>query len=249
MEFYKMNENSKNALKLFSKESTGILSTHSNEIPGYPFGSVTPYCLDFNFNPIILVSEIAEHTKNMDRDSKVSLTLSESSLESEKQALGRFTYVADAERVKANSEDYMSVSKIYLRYFPAAKHYFKAHNFHFYRLNLVKGRYIEGFGKIYWITQEEWKNNNIFSSDQEMRILDHMNQDHGDSLVNYCRHLKGLNIDPKTNLDMIGIYQFGFDILHGKQKLHFMFDDEATDANSAREILVKMAKEAKLAIE
>ncbi len=82
-----------------------------------------------------------------------------------------------------------------------------------------------------------------------MRILDHMNQNHGYSLVNYCRHLKGLNIDSKTNLDMIGIYQFGFDILHGKQKLHFMFDDEATDANSAREILVKMAKEAKLAIE
>ena len=239
-----MEENTKNALQLLNKENTGILSTHSLEVEGYPFGSVTPYCLDKGFNPILLVSDLAQHTKNMKANGKVSLTIAQLSLESEKQALGRYTYLANASRIAPKTDDYKAVSEIYLRHFPAAINYFEAHNFYFYRLNFVRGRYIEGFGKIFWIEHDQWGTENVFTADQSNQIIEHMNKDHRQSLVKYCLNEKNLIIDEKDyeNLSMVGIYQFGFDLLFKKEKLHFTFTEAVNNTQQAREQLVALAK-------
>ena len=69
------NENA--ARNLFLQESFGILSTIAIDPPGYPFGSVTPYCADEHCRPIIYISHIAMHTKNIVRDPRVSLTIVE----------------------------------------------------------------------------------------------------------------------------------------------------------------------------
>ena len=58
---------------------SGILSTISTKFAGYPFGSVTPFVLDHHCQPIILISSIAEHTKNIIANPKVSLLVFESS--------------------------------------------------------------------------------------------------------------------------------------------------------------------------
>lgn len=240
-----MNENTKSALQLLNKESTGILSTHSIELEGYPFGSVTPYCLDKNFNPIILVSDLAQHTKNINADNKVSLTIAEEASESEKQSLGRLTYIGDAFRIESETEDYKEISQIYLRYFPAAKHYFEAHNFYFYRIKCKRARYIEGFGKIFWIEKKDWDMENIFTEEEQNRMISHMNVDHQEALRNYCSHFKGITIPEDDILNMVGIYQLGFDLIYKKQKYHFKFEDEVKDSTTAREALVAMAKESK----
>ncbi len=44
----------KHARQLLLKEYRGVLSTHSQAMPGFPFGSVVPYCLDANGWPLIL---------------------------------------------------------------------------------------------------------------------------------------------------------------------------------------------------
>ena len=55
--------NTKMALSLLASHTYGILSTHSLEVKGYPFGSLTPYCLDNQYRPVIPISNIAQHTK------------------------------------------------------------------------------------------------------------------------------------------------------------------------------------------
>ena len=52
---------------------SGVLSTHSARFEGYPFGSIAPFVLDHAGNPLILISTIAEHTKNIRKDPRVSL--------------------------------------------------------------------------------------------------------------------------------------------------------------------------------
>ena len=43
-------------------------SPHSPKaMPGFPFGSVVPYCLDEQGRPLILISRIAQHTHNLQR--------------------------------------------------------------------------------------------------------------------------------------------------------------------------------------
>src|SRR5207247_8117981 len=83
--------------ELFLQQSFGVLSSMSLDVPGYPFGSVTPYCADDQCRPIIYISQIAQHTRNVIADRRVSLTVVESNEGSDDvQARGRVTCIGDA---------------------------------------------------------------------------------------------------------------------------------------------------------
>ncbi len=120
------------ARQLLLQESFGVLSTISVDVPGYPFGSVTPYCVDRDCQPIVYISTIAQHTRNIIANPKVSLTVVEANSDSDDvQARGRLTLLADARPVDpANTE----IRDRYLRYFPSAVQYDGTHDFGFYRL-------------------------------------------------------------------------------------------------------------------
>lgn len=83
------------ARELLLKEYRGVLSTLSKSMPGYPFGSVVPYCLDAQGHPVILISRIAQHTHNLQKDPKCSLLVGERDAE-DVQAVGRLTVMAEA---------------------------------------------------------------------------------------------------------------------------------------------------------
>src|SRR5436190_6259417 len=111
-------EKSQAARRLLLQESFGVLSTISLDVPGYPFGSVTPYCLDEQCRPVIYISHIAQHTRNIVADSRVSLTVVENGGPSnDVQAQGRITCMANAELVQDASLS--AVRERYFRYFPS----------------------------------------------------------------------------------------------------------------------------------
>src|ERR1700741_2548752 len=93
------------ARSLLLQESFGVLSTVSIDLPGYPFGSVTPYCTDRMCRPIIYISHIAQHTKNIVADSRVSLTVVEKGASDDVQAQGRVTCIGDARPVEDGDDD------------------------------------------------------------------------------------------------------------------------------------------------
>src|SRR5713226_9172399 len=123
------------ARRLLLEQSFGVLSTISLDVPGYPFGSVTPYCVDRQCRPVIYISRIAQHTRNILADSRVSLTVFDSNggLD-DVQARGRLTCIADARPLGAEEED---VRERYFRYFPSARQYAQTHDFEFVWLELV----------------------------------------------------------------------------------------------------------------
>lgn len=51
----------------------GVLSTLSRRVAGYPYGLVVPFTLDHEARPIILVSRLAEPTRNLEADGRASL--------------------------------------------------------------------------------------------------------------------------------------------------------------------------------
>lgn len=219
------------ARKLFLQESFGVLSTISVEAPGYPFGSVTPYCADEQCRPIIYISHIAQHTKNIIADSRVSMTVIESNGSSDDvQAQGRVTCIANARPVGENEA---GVRERYFRYFPPAQQYDRTHGFAFFRLELVRVRFIGGFGQIYWLEPDEFIVTNPFSTVQESRIIQHMNNDHSDAL----RHYVG-----GDSAVMVGIDAEGFDVLKSGKKLRFVFETPVRNMEEARQALVAMAQ-------
>src|SRR5215469_14286143 len=113
------------ARQLFLREGFGVLSTISLDVPGYPFGSVTPYCADDQCRPVIYISSIAQHTRNIVADSKVSLTVVETkSGPNDVQAQGRLTCIANAGPVNG---DESRIRERYFRYYPAARQYEGTH--------------------------------------------------------------------------------------------------------------------------
>jgi len=218
------------ARRLFLQESFGILSTISLDVPGYPFGSITPYCADRQCRPIIYISRIAQHTRNILADSRVSLTVFDNNGDDDVQARGRITCIADARPLNEEEQD---VRERYFRYFPSARQYAETHDFEFFWLDLVRVRFIGGFGQIYWIEPSEFMIANPFSAAQELRIIQHMNDDHRDALMHYAG---------RSSVTMIGIDGEGFDVLQSGKKVRFDFDAAVRTMDDARQALIAMAK-------
>ena len=232
----------------------GILSTFSSRFTGYPFGSVAPFVLDQHAQPVILISSIAEHTKNILTNPKVSLLVFEGN--EDLQASSRLTLMGEASKIETTvtSPDYQNLQARYLRYFPEsasyfATHDFATHDFAFYRITITHARFIAGFGKMGWIEGDELTGSALTStpsilSTQEIGIIEHMNADHAHSMMGYCQHFHDVTA---INTKMLGIDCEGFDIKatlpdNRTKTLRFTFDQPISDAQSARAALVAMSK-------
>ena len=216
----------------------GVLSTISRALEGYPFGSIVPYVLDQQAAPVMLISRLAEHTKNIQADPRVSLLVHESS--ADVQAGARVTVMGRARSIENPHE----VKERYVRYFPAARDYHGGLDFDFYRIEPVTLRVVAGFGKIHWISREAYVPPVNTLAGQENGIMAQASHDHADSLRDCCRHYHQRNAD---TVEMIGIDSDGFDVRADGELLRFDFDSPVTDATQARAALVAMAKQSRAA--
>lgn len=215
----------------------GVLSTLSKKFAGYPFGSITPYLADHDGSLLILISTLAEHTKNILDDPRISL-ISHDQRDPHIQTQGRVTLVGNAEQ----EPDRERSGARYLRYFPEARAYFSMHDFAFYRLRPVAIRYIGGFGKIHWVDMEQYGVQPYPLIEQESDVIAHMNSDHLAALLNCCRHFHQC---AAQEVEMLGIDLDGFDVRADGRVLRFNFAQPVMDAQQARIALVEMAKEAR----
>jgi putative heme iron utilization protein len=234
------------ARKFLRSTHSGILSTHSARYDGYPFGSVAPFVIDHHCQPVILISNIAEHTKNIALNPKVSLLVFATG--DDLQANARLTLLGEA--VKIFKDEDADLRMRYLRYLPQADSYFDMHDFAFYRIHIHQARYIGGFGKMSWLSDvdlfSDITNSGTLLASQENAIIEHMNADHAENLISYCKHFH--NVDA-TQVQMLGLDCDGFDVeatVNNKTTmLRFDFEAQINDAQSARAALVAMAKAAR----
>jgi len=231
-----MSSNGNDARRFVRGQHSGVLSTISQRVAGFPFGSVASFILDQTGCPVILISTLAEHTKNIDADPRVSLIVQPYS--PDMQVVGRVTLLGRAHRLTDKS----ALGPRYLRFHPQAENYFAMHDFNFYRIEPVRIRYIGGFGKIHWVEPEQYLLAESALAAQEADILDHMNADHGDNLRAYCRHVHGVETAQAV---MIGIDPDGFDVRGDAAVLRFDFAEPVLDAQQARQALVTLANLAK----
>ncbi len=233
----------KDAKRIYRSVFAGDMATLGREgcrAAGYPFGSVTPFMLDHTGSPVIYTADVAEHTKNALANGKASLLLRQVERQHQIETGWRLTCSGDLQVLKG--EDEKRVAEAYFRYYPEAEKYGKVHDFFFFRLNIVAARVIMGFGKISWVDPKELAIASPFTQEEERRIIDHMNKDHGSAIVHYLKNL-GVSVDEAlTAPRMVAISQFGavVDYCH---HLHFVkFDEAANDVEMARKQLVKLAK-------
>ncbi|SPO65219.1 HugZ family protein [Pseudomonas sp. JV241A] len=223
------------ARELLLKEYRGVLSTHSKSMPGFPFGSVVPYCLDADGNPLILISRIAQHTHNLQKDPKCSLLVGERDAQ-DVQAVGRLTVLAEAHKL-VEPEAVEAAAERYYRYFPESANYHQAHDFDFWVLKPVRHRYIGGFGAIHWVDHLSLAN--PFAGKAEQSMIEHMNSDHANAIEHYVQ-LRGL--PQGVAAQMVGIDSEGMHLRIG-QGLHWLpFAAPCNTPIQVREALVFLAR-------
>lgn len=220
----------------------GVLATQSRSLPGYPFGSITPYVLAATGEPVIYISTLAEHTKNIAQDVRVSLTVFDPADADDPQAGPRLTLLADARALAGDAA--AAAGERYYRYFPSARAYAGTHDFGFYALRAVRLRFIGGFGKIGWIEPADVDLANPLAP-VEVGIIDHMNRDHADAVRAYCRHFFGRDAREAA---LVGVDADGVDLLADGASLRLPFVARAADADAVRRQLIALLQRARTAL-
>jgi putative heme iron utilization protein len=232
-------EQARMARRLLRSVDSGILSTMSQELPGYPFGSVTPYALTVEGQVAIYVSGIAQHTHNMDGDSKVSLTVAAQNKENvNQQALGRVTVVGDARLLP--TDEAQAVQERYFSFFPEAREYGGTHDFHIYSIVPKRVRFIGGFGKIFWVEEADWCLPTPGWSSEAQHIIDHMNTGHGESLLNMARQ----SVPSTGTAELVTLDTEGFHVRTDEGLIYLPFPAACSTTDEVRAAMVNLARAA-----
>ena len=234
---------------LVASGTRGALSTLAADPAGYPYGSVASYGLDDRGNPLFFVSLMAEHTQNAIRDPRASLLVTEPVPDgADPLASGRATLIGRLEQVEEADRD--SARDRYLIANPSASYYIEFGDFVFYRLTVESIRYVGGYGRMSWVDAESYAAAEADPlAESAAGIIEHMNADHADAQVLYCRHLAGH--PDTTSASMSAVDRYGFDMVaitpNGRHAVRLGFPEPCTDPSQVRMAMVAMITSARAA--
>ncbi|MGL9622206.1 pyridoxamine 5'-phosphate oxidase family protein [Bradyrhizobium sp. U531] len=210
-------------------------------------GSGDPYCSLVNLashpdgSPILLISGLAVHTKNILADSRVSLMLDErvagDPLEGARIMLSGRAEQADVEKEL--------LQRRYLNAHPSAEDFVSFKDFAFFRIRPTGTHLVAGFGRIVDLKPERFLTDLIGAEDllaAEEGAVEHMNTDHRDAMGLYATRLLGASAG---DWRCTGCDPEGLDMQDGQIALRLDFPERVTDGTSLRKMLVRLAGEAR----
>lgn len=200
------------AIHLLHEASHAVLATHSTQLAGYPYATAVPLVVDGRQQPVLLISALAEHTKNLLADPRASLSVVEAG-QSTIQNAARMTLLGTFERLDPSPE----TTARYLRYQPQAEQYL-ALDFIFFRLNIERVRFIAGLGKMGWLDATDWGEVKELADKDETALLE------------FSRRQLATGVQP------MGIDAYGLDYLVNGARIRQRFEKARGADELTREI-------------
>jgi putative heme iron utilization protein len=216
---------------------TGALSTLGRD--GFPFGSVVSHALDATGRPLLLLSDLAEHTRNLITDPRASLLVAQQDpgdplALSRVTLVGRVTQPPGDERADALTA-YRTVHEGTLG---------TDHGFRVYRMDVTAVRFVGGFAHMSWVSAADHATAEPDPLVSHVaRIVEHMNDDHADALVTFCRTY-GERPDTQS-ARMTGCDRYGFTVLADGHTLRLAFPQRADTADEVRAAMVQLVRAAR----
>jgi putative heme iron utilization protein len=210
---------------------------------GYPYGSFVTVAFE-GADPIFLISQLAEHTQNLERDPRASLLVADGS-SADPLASGRVTMLGPCTRV---GDDGGGARAAFFAAHPNATYYADFRDFAFWKLKVEYVRYIGGYGRMSWISEADWRAaepDPLAPSSAE--IIAHMNADHADALLRICEAFSpGAGI---TSANMTGVDRYGFEMSvitpNGPRPLRVAFADAVRTPEDVRSALISLVKDSR----
>ena len=228
------------AKKLLREGRSGALATL------FP-GSGDPYCSLVNVAtaadgaPLLLISTLAIHTKNLLNDPRCSLMIDERK-EGDPLEGGRVMLVGTTEKT-----DDPEARRRYLGRQPEAEMYEGFADFAFYKMNLTGVHLVAGFGRIVDLKPEELLTRVDDAPELvagETDILQHMNEDHADACRLYATKLLGA---ADGDWKCVGCDPEGLELQSGRTALRLAFPQRVRAPGVLRMVLKELAEKARAA--
>lgn len=210
-------------------------------------GSGDPYCSLVNLashpdgSPILLISRLAVHTRNILADSRVSLMLDERAAGDPLEG-ARIMLSGRAEQAEDGRD---LLQRRYLNAHPAAEAFVSFRDFAFFRIRPTGTHLVAGFGRIIDLKPEQFLTDLAGAEDllaAEEGAVEHMNADHRAAMGLYATRLLGA---PAGDWRCSGCDPEGIDMQDGQTTLRLDFPERVADGTALRKMLVRLVGEAR----
>ena len=214
------------------KASLATLETST----GHPYASLVTIATDVDGTPLLLISNLALHTKNLGADPRASLLFDGTDAAGDPLAGGRVTVVGRAAKTtRATARDRFLARQEH------ARGYADFPDFAFWELVPERAHYIGGFGRIVDLAPADLLIDTAGAQDLVAAhgdVIDHMNADHAAAIELYATELAGA---PGGPWRMTGIDPEGFDITCDGATRRLLFTTPVKTPEAARQELVRLA--------
>ena len=211
-------------------------------------GTGDPYCSLVNMAshpdglPILLISRLAVHTKNLLADDRVSLMLDE---RAPGDPLEGARIMVAGRAVEADDDGRALLRRRYLAAHPSAEAFVDFKDFSFFRIHPSGAHLVAGFGRIIDLKPGQFLTDVSDAAsllEAEPGAVEHMNEDHREAMNLYATKLLGAE---SADWRCIGCDPEGLDMQAGTAVLRLEFPARVTTAGDLRKMLVRLAEEAR----
>lgn len=226
-------------LRACDRAVLATLQRSASEAPaGWPYASLVMMAVDQDAAPILLISTLADHTRNLLADPRASLLIDGTAGLDEPLTGARATVMGRLEK----TDDPRHRAR-YLARHPSAEMYAGFGDFSVWRMTVERAHIVAGFGRIHWVDGTELLGEAPSAlAAREADVVGHMNEDHADAVALYANVLLGQDGD---GWQMTGVDAEGADLRLGGRVARLPFDKPVADADGARAELVKLVKKAR----
>jgi heme iron utilization protein len=232
---------SKLARSLLRRSRQGALATLMAD-SGDPYCSLVNVASHADGSPILLISRLALHTKNVLADNRVSLMLDERA-DGDPLEGARIMLAGRAD--EATGEPAEILRRRYLNAHPSAEAFVGFKDFSFFRIAPIGLHLVAGFGRIIDLKPTQFLTEIGDAGElleAEQGAVEHMNEDHREAMNLYATRLLGAE---SADWGCTGCDPDGMDMQAGAMTLRLDFPERVTSGTELRKMLVRLAGEAR----
>ncbi len=210
----------------------------ATSLRGMPYASLALVAADLDASPLLLLSDLAQHSRNIAFDPRVSLLLDGTEGHPEPLAGPRLTVLGRAEAIV----DPRRLARFTARH-PSNAVYAGFADFRLYRMVVERGHLVAGFGRIEWIEAGDL----LFTgaadafAAAEPPILAEINGAHADTIDLCAQRLLGR---AGAGWRLTGIDPEGVDLRRGDKTARLDFAVPALTPEAAYAVLARLAEAA-----
>jgi putative heme iron utilization protein len=211
---------------------------------GHPFGSLVNVANDVDGAPLVLVSRLATHTANLEKDARASLLLA-SAGKGDALAHPRLTVLGAFAAVERQDPSEARLRRRFLARHPKSELYAGFADFSFWRLEVVSAHLNAGFARAADLKAGELMTDIADAQAlvaAEADAIAHMNADHAEAIRLYATKLLGA---ADGSWRLTGLDPEGIDLAQGDSALRLQFSQRVTTPETLRKALVELAARAR----